>query len=444
MKKLILTWNVLGLMALLGVAGCSKHNPDNPLNPEGPHFVGDAAASADADHNDTADVLQQFNCGGNIKCATDSALSSQAQLISSMLALSSQLAASSAALSSSGATSSGVLGSSAAVSSSSVVTVDCPVGTAPLRLVHGTLVSTGLSQGCMQQGGTVSIAADSVAGWCFDHWDDLPGALAYISGNPTSKLIQVYVIHGQTIVDTQTITANYVNCGAPASSMAASSAAVSSAGTSSALASSSSIAVSSSALTAINYGDTAMVDVRDNSGYTTAKIGAVVWMTANLRYQPSGATAPCANITGTADATVVAASTNAGTDCPVSGRYYTWAQTMAVAPSYNTATYSGAVSQGICPAGWRLPTLADFTRDEATLQLRNTGVLRTGGNFDVSNTGFYWASDVATASTTTTYCQGTVNCGAAWISHETVAAGQYSQSNTKAEGLPVRCVRAAN
>ena len=136
--------------------------------------------------------------------------------------------------------------------------------------------------------------------------------------------------------------------------------------------------------------------------------------------------------------------------CAVSGRYYNWAEAMSVASTYNTATYAGTISQGICPDGWRLPTSTELRSVWSKISLDTTSVLQ-GGNFrsDVIQTGLYWTSDAYNAkSIDKDYCYvGTSTCGVAWVYHNTTdstTAQQYNQGNTKTDAIPVRCVRSAN
>jgi uncharacterized protein (TIGR02145 family) len=168
-------------------------------------------------------------------------------------------------------------------------------------------------------------------------------------------------------------------------------------------------------------------------------------MTQNLSYLPAGSNAPCALISGT---TITSSADPAV--CAVSGRYYNWAEAMSVASTYNTATYAGTISQGICPDGWRLPTSTELRSVWSKISLDTTSVLQ-GSNFrsDVIQTGLYWTSDAYNAkSIDKDYCYvGTSTCGVAWVYHNTTDSSttyQYNQGNAKTDAIPVRCVRSAN
>ena len=90
-----------------------------------------------------------------------------------------------------------------------------------------------------------------------------------------------------------------------------------------------------------------IVDPRDGEQYKIVIIGKKVWMAENLRYRLSDA--ECYE--------------NREANCPLYGRYYTWAQAMGtngncnskVCPLVNQKNYQGA-----CPVGWHVPTNAEW------------------------------------------------------------------------------------
>lgn len=76
-----------------------------------------------------------------------------------------------------------------------------------------------------------------------------------------------------------------------------------------------------------------MYDTRDNEIYGTVQIGSQCWMTENLRYNSN-------------------ALTGFGST-PLNGYYYTWY-------AANGNSWTSGSKQGLCPAGWHLPTNAEW------------------------------------------------------------------------------------
>lgn len=85
---------------------------------------------------------------------------------------------------------------------------------------------------------------------------------------------------------------------------------------------------------------TFLIDLRDNKKYSTAKIGDKIWMTSNLDFNASGSEYR----TYCKDGKVF--------ERKEYGRFYNWYTVM------NGSRSEGA--QGICPTGWRVPTINDF------------------------------------------------------------------------------------
>ena len=118
--------------------------------------------------------------------------------------------------------------------------------------------------------------------------------------------------------------------------------------------SSSSEVVSSSSSPAVSYGK--LTDARDGQVYKTVQIGEQVWMAENLNYAYNEGTAKsyCYN--------------NSADSCAKYGRFYLWSAAMDSAAVFGGCGYGstcGAGSattevRGVCPAGWHLPSRAEF------------------------------------------------------------------------------------
>jgi hypothetical protein len=87
-----------------------------------------------------------------------------------------------------------------------------------------------------------------------------------------------------------------------------------------------------------------LTDSRDDATYKAVLIGGQVWMAENLNYDvPGNATDVCYQ--------------NNDDNCVTYGRLYNWATAMGGSAS-STANPSGV--QGVCPAGWHLPSSAEW------------------------------------------------------------------------------------
>jgi|GEM_PF-4754853 len=380
---------------LLVWTGCTKNNPDNVLNPESSLYVGDSLANLDANGNGIADVLEnQPGCTeGDLACGASQAAVSQEAELSSKIEISSMLQSSSAELSS--ATSS-ELASSSLPSSSSSVGVVCAADEVKLSGVGAIEMVTSQESVCAKLAEELMFLAQPASGQLFQSWSALPSGLSLVAGGSTSVSVKVKVT--SLAIPELLITAVYLNTS-----------------------SSSQVASSSSAM-ANNVSETEMIDTRDQTSYVTKKVGSLIWMMTNLAYNSGNA--ECATIA--ANSITISSDPQ---ECKSNGRYYDWA-----------AAVSGA---GVCPGGWRLPTAQEFISAHASLDLKNSGVIKTT-SVEVFDTGFFWTSttsaDAISLSGVSTDCY-TSTCGVTYISHEGNSASFYPQINKVTESLPVRCVR---
>jgi len=83
------------------------------------------------------------------------------------------------------------------------------------------------------------------------------------------------------------------------------------------------------------------VDIRDNSTYKTVKIGAQKWMAENLKYKVSDS--KCYN--------------NLAENCAQYGRLYNG----VMATNGNKSNQNPSGVQGVCPAGWHIPSNGEWT-----------------------------------------------------------------------------------
>lgn len=120
----------------------------------------------------------------------------------------------------------------------------------------------------------------------------------------------------------------------------------------------------------IGKGATVFVDPRDDETYKTVKIGNQVWMAENLRYKK--ASSGCAWGDSTLDS------------CKMYGEIYTWS---AVMGGNCNGALCEAGAQGVCPAGWHVPTHTEWAvlgsfvgMDSGGMQLKARTAWSNAGN----------------------------------------------------------------
>jgi len=89
-------------------------------------------------------------------------------------------------------------------------------------------------------------------------------------------------------------------------------------------------------------------DNRDNKEYKTVKLNKTTWMAQNLNYLPDSGISVCYD--------------NSLDSCAKYGRLYNWTTAMAIAIIYLDSAWGGSDvgHQGICPAGWHLPSRSEW------------------------------------------------------------------------------------
>lgn len=148
--------------------------------------------------------------------------------------------------------------------------------------------------------------------------------------------------------------------------------------------------------TMANCGST-MVDIRDNQQYTTASIADLCWMTKNLNLGSAlGAMVLTNTNTNISDSTyTLPKSSTAGFSSNTAQNLYKSGSTTCTKskPCYTYYTYvtatagtnpsSGAATADICPKGWRLPTVHEYSELESAIDVNNTT------SYDFSKQPFY-------------------------------------------------------
>jgi uncharacterized protein (TIGR02145 family) len=102
------------------------------------------------------------------------------------------------------------------------------------------------------------------------------------------------------------------------------------------------------------YETNTVKDCRDNQTYKIVVIGTQTWMAENLNYAVDSSW--CYD--------------SSADNCTKYGRFYQWASAMGLSATYNSTSASGVIStpqQGVCPAGWHIPTNGEWTTLENTV-----------------------------------------------------------------------------
>lgn len=94
------------------------------------------------------------------------------------------------------------------------------------------------------------------------------------------------------------------------------------------------------------------IDYRDGKKYVSIKIGTQIWMAENLNYETDSSW--CYN--------------GETVNCNTFGRLYSWSAAMNLSPKFDSlgfyidsTKFKEGLYQGICPEGWHLPNMDDWT-----------------------------------------------------------------------------------
>lgn len=105
-------------------------------------------------------------------------------------------------------------------------------------------------------------------------------------------------------------------------------------------------------------------DPRDGNTYNWIRIGDQIWMTENLKYLPSVVDSDSSSITNPLYYVYGNIGTNISSAKTLQtystyGVLYNWSAAMAGFPSSNS---NPSEVQGVCPLGWHLPSIAEWTQ----------------------------------------------------------------------------------
>jgi uncharacterized protein (TIGR02145 family)/uncharacterized repeat protein (TIGR02543 family) len=179
--------------------------------------------------------------------------------------------------------------------------------TLTIAATAGGTVSPSVGEHTYEAGASVIVTATADSGYTFENW----------SGASTSTSASVTV----TMDGDKTLTANFGQqsyCEANPTALECSSGAT-------------------------------FTDSRDGKTYKRVAIGNQVWMAENLNYEADGS--KCGNEAS-------GRLTENSEDCNKYGRLYNWATAMNGASS---SSLSPSGVQGVCPAGWHVPSYAEWT-----------------------------------------------------------------------------------
>lgn len=110
----------------------------------------------------------------------------------------------------------------------------------------------------------------------------------------------------------------------------------------------------------VRYGT--LCDARDGQSYRTVVVGRRTWMAQNLAYA------------GAADSVLGRCVGDDPLQCALYGRFYDWKTAAGLPQSYkitNAPAFPDSIRRGICPMGWRLPTISDWDTLVGAANLQN-------------------------------------------------------------------------
>lgn len=185
-------------------------------------------------------------------------------------------------------------------------------------------------------------------------------------------------------------------------------------------------------------GETAtLIDARDGSDYTVAKINGDCWMTQNLRLS-GGRTLTSADSNVTRNWSFPTGSLTSGNSYDEArftissdtsyGGYYNYCA--ASAGTVCSSSSAQDATQDICPKGWRLPTLNEMggiTSYTSAFSPVYSGNYGSGSLYNTGSSGYWWS---ATAYSSTR--QYSLYYGSGSL---------YTVDDSKYYGFSVRCIR---
>jgi len=141
------------------------------------------------------------------------------------------------------------------------------------------------------------------------------------------------------------------------------------------------VTVRDNAVVTANFIPNEIIDVRDNRKYSIVKIGEQIWMAQNLNFIRSSNEAANVNRGFCYE--------NNDANCGTYGRLYDWATAMNLLDTCNTHFCADITHphQGICPAGWHVPssdewtTLTNFVGSPAGTKLKSTSGWNDGSGY---------------------------------------------------------------